>query len=214
MPKKLSDVEAMIWANAQAGIDQRSSFDSFEASLDSYYENVRDTLLEMGKRSHLDESFPIYRKFVRAEAARLRIALPKNYAVDGTTADEMIAFLADCLLPDFSHMMLNFSRQHLGDEDGVYVSYNSVPHGTTGVAVLNTWATPKFSIYAGKGESWPRGETCKKVQVKMFSGGVHRGHSFRGLAVPFRAKTGTPEQVLEHLVRYFLENKDVLLPET
>ena len=132
---------------------------------------------------------------------------------EGATADEIIEFIRECLEPDFGHMMLRFSKQHLGNQDGVYVFYNSVPKGTRGVDVDNAFSTPKFSIYAAKGERWPSdGPAPAKVKVELFSGGVHRGKSFRGESVPFRAKSGSPEKVVEYLVHFFMENKDALLP--
>lgn len=131
---------------------------------------------------------------------------------EGATAVEMMDFLEECLTPDFGHMMLRFGRPHIGEQDGFHVLYNSVPKGTRGVDVDNAFSSPKFSIYAAAGEKWPWREPVKKVRVEMFSGSVHEGKSFRGPKVPFRAKTGTPEQVLEYLVRFFLEHKDALLP--
>jgi hypothetical protein len=128
------------------------------------------------------------------------------------TAVEMIAFCKECLEPDFGHAMLRFGRHHLGNEDGFHVLYNSVPKGTTGVAVDNAFSTPKFSISAATGEKWPWDGEVSKVKLEMFSGSVHEGKSFRGPKVPFRAKTGTPEKVLEYLVAFFMEHKDALLP--
>lgn len=131
----------------------------------------------------------------------------------GATADEIIGFISQCLEPDFGHCILRFSKQHLGNQDGIIVSYNSVPKGTTGVDVLNTHSTPKFSIYAAKGLKWPKDEPAPaKVKIEMFSGSVHEGKSFRGPQVPFRAKTGTPEQVVEYLCHFFLAHKEALLP--
>jgi hypothetical protein len=132
---------------------------------------------------------------------------------EGATADEIVVFIRECLEPDFGHMMLRFSKQHLGPNDGLIIAYNSVPKGTRGVDVDNAFSNPKFSIWAAKGERWTKdGPAPAKVKIEMFSGGVHRGKSFRGESVPFRAKTASPEKVVEYLVHFFMENKDALLP--
>jgi hypothetical protein len=128
------------------------------------------------------------------------------------TAVEMIDLLEGCLEPDFGRAMLRFTRPHLGEQDGFHLLYNSVPRGTTGVAVDNAFSSPKFSFYAAAGERWPWGGEVNKIKVEMFSGSIHEGKSFRGPKVPFRAKTGTPEKVLEHVVKFFLEHKEALLP--
>jgi hypothetical protein len=134
---------------------------------------------------------------------------------EGATTEEMIAFLKECLEPDFGHMMLNFSRTHLSDRhDGFILSYNSVPKGTRGVDVLNTFATPKFSFFTPKNITWNWGESTSKVKVEHFSGSMYLDKSgdFTRGKLQFRAKTGTPEQVLEYFVRFFLTNKEALLP--
>jgi hypothetical protein len=131
----------------------------------------------------------------------------------GATAPEMIAFLKECLEPEFGNAMLRFSRPHLGDEDGFILSYNSVPAGTDGVAVLNTWATPKFSIHGAPGARWDWDGHTTKVKLEMFSGSVYSGRQFgKGESIKLRSKTGTPEQVITYLVRFFMENKAILLP--
>ena len=128
------------------------------------------------------------------------------------TAVEMMDFLESCLKPEFGHMMLRFRRPHIGEQDGFHLLYNSVPAGTRGVDVDNAFSSPKFSFYAPPGTKWPWREPVDKIRVEMFSGSVHEDKSFRGPKVPFRAKTGTPEKVLEYVVKFFLEHKDALLP--
>lgn len=64
-------------SNAQMAIDQRHDRDysSLGEVLDSYYENVRDSLIEEKLNVELDASYDAYRKAVRAEAKRLGISL-------------------------------------------------------------------------------------------------------------------------------------------
>lgn len=76
----MKTIENMIRANAEMALDQRGSFDSLLGALDSYYENVRDTLVEMDETSALNFSFNTYRTNVRQIAKKLNISLPLEYA--------------------------------------------------------------------------------------------------------------------------------------
>lgn len=135
------------------------------------------------------------------------------------TADEIMNFLHECLDPDFGHMLLRIRRTTLGNSDGIHVLYNSVPQGTRGVDVDNAFATPKFSIEAAPGLRWKTNEPApEKLKVEMFSGAIYLdkepkfGSGQKLSTMKFRAKTGTPEQVVEYLCRFFVENKGALLP--
>lgn len=129
------------------------------------------------------------------------------------TAEQLIAYIKESLEPDFGHAMLRFSRQHLANQDGFLVLYNSVLKGTTGVAVDNAFSAPKFSFYAAPGFKWLKGEPApEKIKVEMFSGAIHLDKNYRGPKVPFRAKSGSPEKVVEYFVKFFVDNKEALLP--
>jgi len=122
----------------------------------------------------------------------------------GPTAPEMAKIIYTSL-PEYHHMLLKSKQgQKLGDHDGVYVSYASVPKGSTELEALNAKWNPMFSITEAKGHSWyADGPSPAKVKIEMFRGSGPHG---------FRAKTGTPDAIMKYLVHYFKQGQAEMIP--
>lgn len=135
---------------------------------------------------------------------------------EGATAQEIIDFLNECLEPEFGDMALQIDTgPRIGPEDSVYVRYAGVAKGSPRIDIENALSSGLFSIYAAPGEKWPRGgKAPAKLKVEQVRGGLYQGTSFIGTPkILMRAKSGTPEKVVEYLIKFFMDNKSLMRRE-
>lgn len=81
IPAELELVFEIIQSNAEAAVDQRREYDSLQDSLDSFYDNARDTLTENGlQESQFLPRNPraVFMAYAAAEAKKQRVRLPKS----------------------------------------------------------------------------------------------------------------------------------------
>jgi hypothetical protein len=127
------------------------------------------------------------------------------------TGDDIARQIGEKLEPHFGHMTFHVDRQNLGNQDGVYVTYASVPKGSAEIDALNARSNPMISIYKAPGTKWPQGEAAPaKLVTEMFRGSLVRDKD-HGSALKFRKKTAEPQKIVDYIVKFFLDNKDKLL---
>lgn len=133
----------------------------------------------------------------------------------GPTAKDLAAEIS-AVLKDWHPFMLN-ARQGLRldkNNDSVMVTYASVPKGSPELDALNAKTNPKWHITAAPGEKWFQdGPAPAKLKIEHFSGSIRRTKSWdKADKVTFRAKTGTPAQIVKYLADFFAKNREAFLP--
>jgi hypothetical protein len=90
--------------------------------------------------------------------------------------------------------------------DGVYVTFASVPKGSSELDALNSKHNVMVSITDGKDYGTPiwqsGGPAPDKVQAKQFRGNAK-----------FRAKSGPPDKVVAYVIQWFKANEKALQGE-
>lgn len=135
---------------------------------------------------------------------------------DGATAQEIIDFLKECLEPEFGDMSLEIDEgPRIGPDSSVFVKYAGVPKASPRLDKENAKSKGLFSIYAADGYKWPRGAASPaKLKVEHVRGGLYKGDSFIDTPkVMMRAKSGTAEVVVKHLIKFFMDNKALMRRE-
>ena len=135
---------------------------------------------------------------------------------EGATAREIIDFLKECLEPDFGSMTLFIEEgPRIGPNDTVHVTYASVPREASRLDKMNALSSGRFVIFAPEGEKWLRGESApQKLKVEMVSGALYKGNTAVGSEkVRMKAKSGSAEKVVEHLIKFFVDNKALMKRE-
>ena len=130
---------------------------------------------------------------------------PASGGTSRPTAAEMVAEILATLDPFLGHRILRVDRGvHLDDSDGVFVTYANAPAGSGQLAVLNAPASATISIADVKKygpAAWRHDAPAPEaIMAKQISG---RGPKMR-------AKTGTPRQVLAHVLKFFEQNRAAL----
>jgi hypothetical protein len=145
-------------------------------------------------------------------------AFARVQEIDGPTAKEIAAQIM-LELKEFADFKFH-ARQglRLGDHDSVMITYASVPAGAPELDALNAKTNPKWHIAEvhspARDQRWRLdGPAPSKVMIEHFSGSIRRKNNWdKANKVVFRAKTGTPEQILRYLVDFFRKNREAFLP--
>ena len=146
-------------------------------------------------------------------AAKPRKRAPKAPAWQPTAQEFAEAVKAQ--LADFMHNNLRATQDRkLGDEDGIMVTYASVPRGSSELDSLNAQTTPMFHVTRAKGHAWPYDTPMPaKVKIEMFRGPVRTVNDWKPEhRIKFRTKSATPTKILKYLVDFFNDNKAAFLP--
>ena len=122
------------------------------------------------------------------------------------TAVEIATAILSALEPAFGGRVLRVDRGvHLDDSDAVFVSFANVPAGSGQLATLNAPSSTTIAITDVKKygpSAWRRDQPAPDAIMA-------RAISSRGPKM--RAKTGTPRQVVDHVLKFFEQNRATLL---
>jgi hypothetical protein len=145
-------------------------------------------------------------------------AFARVQEIGGQTAKEIAAQIM-LELKEFAGFKLH-ARQglRLGNHDSVMITYASVPTGAPELDALNAKTNPKWHITEAdkmtREQRWLLdGPAPSKVKIEHFSGSIRRKNDWnKANNIVFRAKTGTPQQIVQYLVDFFRKNREAFLP--
>jgi len=126
-------------------------------------------------------------------------------AAENPTSKEMAAKI-NSALSSYHAFAFKVDAGNKFGGDGVYITFASVPKGSSELDALNAKHNVMISITDGKDYGAPTwqsgGPAPDKVQAKQFRGNAK-----------FRAKSGPPEKVVAYIIQWFKANEKVLQGE-